>query len=312
MSEENEGPGPADGDPGAERPVAAGSERPAGPAAPAPAEVSVPIGAAPSEPVTVPVEPQGEPAALVEPVRPRPHRLRGTTLLLALAVGAFGTGLFVFNNLVMPRLIHGGGQVAVPDLANMTLEQAERALRPHSLQVSRAGERFDPSVPSGFVLSQDPPPGTPVRGGRRVMVVVSLGEEFSSVPELFGESLRGARLLIERAGLRVGGITRAPSEDVGEGLVAGSDPPAESVLPRDTPVALLVSTGAGEESFVMPDVLGREIGGVRRQLESMGFRVFTPPAAPSVGAIVSQVPGVGSRITINTTIVLQATGRIIR
>jgi methionyl-tRNA synthetase len=46
---------------------------------------------------------------------------------------------------------------------------------------------------------------------------------------------------------------------VGEGLIAGSDPPAESVLPSGTPVSLLVSAGAGEESFVMPDLLGREI-----------------------------------------------------
>lgn len=281
-----------------------GARPPAG--TPGPAEVSVPIEAAPAEPVAVPVEPEGEPAP------PRPRRLQGPAFMLALAAGAFLTGLFVFNNLVMPRLIHSGGEIEVPDLSNLTLEQAERALRPHSLEVSRAGERFDPAVPRGFILSQDPPAGTPVRGRRRVMVVVSLGEEFSSVPELFGESLRGARLLVEHAGLRVGGITRAPSEDVGEGLIAGSDPPAEGVLPRDTPVALLVSIGAGEESFVMPDLLGREIGGVRRQLESMGFRVFTPPAAPSVGAIVSQVPGVGSRITLNTTIVLQATGRIIR
>ena len=123
-------------------------------------------------------------------------------------------------------------------------------------QLSRAGERFDPSVPRGFILSQDPPPETPVRGKKRVLVVVSLGEEFSSVPELFGESLRSARYLLERAGLRVGGITRAPSDEVGEGLVAGSDPPAESVLPRDAPVSLLVSSGTGEESFVMPDLLG--------------------------------------------------------
>ena len=117
------------------------------------------------------------------------------------------------------------------------------------------------------------------------------------MPELFGESSRTARYLLERAGLRVGSATRAPSEDVGEGLVAATDPPAESVLPRDTPVSLLISTGGTEESYVMPDVLGREIGGARRQLEALGFRVFTPPAAPSVGTVVCQEPPAGSRIT---------------
>lgn len=243
---------------------------------------------------------------------PRRRRLAGFIALVVFALVAFATGVFVFNNLVMPRLIHGAGEVKVPDLSNLTFEQAEREVVALGLQVSRSGEKFDPSVPRGFILAQDPPPDTPVRGKRRVMVMLSLGEEFSSVPELSGESLRGARLLIERAGLRLGGITRAPSEDVGEGLVVASDPPGESVLPRDTPVGLLVSTGAGPEVFVMPDVIGREIGGVRRQLEALGFRVLVPPAAGSVGTLVAQDPPPGARILRDATITLQAMGRVIR
>jgi beta-lactam-binding protein with PASTA domain len=243
---------------------------------------------------------------------PQRHRVAGAVAMAGLATMAFATGLFVFNNLVMPRLIHSTAEVRVPELANLTVEQAEKQLRPLGLQLSRAGERFDPSAPRGFIVAQDPPPDTPVRGRRRVTVVVSLGEEFSSVPELFGESSRGAGLLIERAGLKVGGVSRAPSEEVGEGLVVASDPPAESVLPRDAPVGLLVSSGAGPEYFVMPDVVGREIGGVRRQLETFGFRVFTPPAAASIGTIVYQDPAAGSRITRDATITLQATGRMIR
>jgi len=244
--------------------------------------------------------------------RRRPHRARDTILTLVFAFLAFAVGFGIFNGLVMPQLIHSTGEVQVPDLANLTVDQAERALRPTGLVLSRAGERFDPGVPRGFILAQDPPPGTPVRGAKRVLVTVSLGEEFSSVPELFGESRRGAQLLLERAGLRAGGMTRAPNEEVGLDLVAGSDPPAESVVPRGTPVSLLISTGPGAEVYVMPDFTGREIGGVRRQLEAIGFRVLVPPAAPSVGPIVAQQPAPGSRVTRDAQVLLQATGRVIR
>jgi len=252
----------------------------------------------------------GEAAAMVR--GRRRHRLAGIVLGFLLPIVAFGTGLLLFNSLVMPRLIHGVSEVKVPDLANLNLDQAEQALTAANLQLSRAGERFDPAVPAGFVLSQDPEPGTPVRGRRRVSVIVSLGEEYSSVPELFGESERGALVLLKNSGLHAGGFTRAPSDEVGEGLVVATDPPGASVLNHDTPIALLISTGQGEESFVMPDLLGREIGGVRRQLEALGFRVLTPPAAPSIGTIVSQNPGPGSRITRDTPIVVHATGRMIR
>ena len=273
---------------------------------------------APAEPArgvepASPASPAGA-AAPAGPARPverrRPGRgLRTSLLLLGLAVAAFGTGMALFNGLVMPQLVHGRGEVRVPDLASLSEDQAEQALRPMGLKLSRAGERFDPAVPRGLVLQQDPPPQTTVRSGRRVLVVLSLGEEFSSVPSMFGTSLRGARILIERTGLTVGGVTHAPSEDVGEGLVAGTDPPAESVLPREAPVGLLVSTGTAAESFVMPELLGRDLVAARRQLEAFGFRVLSPEGAGARGMVIVQQPAPGSRVDRNTVVTLQGNGR---
>ena len=250
--------------------------------------------------------------ALPEPPLPPRRRIAAALSIAALAIAAFATGLFVFNNLVMPRFIHVNAEVRVPDLTNLTIERAEKQVSALDLQISRAGERFDPSVPSGFILTQDPPEGTPVRGRRRISVIVSLGEEYSSVPELFGESQRGARLLLERAGLHAGGISHAPSDEAGEGLVVSSDPSAEAVLSRGSEVSLLISTGAGRDEYVMPELLGRELTGVRRQLEAIGCRVVVPAGASGSGGIVFQNPAPGARITHDATITLQAMGRLIR
>jgi len=235
--------------------------------------------------------------------------LRTALFLGGLAVAAFGTGLAVFNGLVMPQLVHGRGEVRVPDLASLTEAQAEQALRTVGLRLSRSGERFDPAVPRGLVLQQDPAPQTVVRAGRRISVVMSLGEEFSSVPRLFGSSVRAARILIERSGLTVGRITRAPSDDVGADLVAGTDPPPETVLPRSTPVSLLVSTGAATESYVMPELLGRDLDAVRRQLEALGFRVVSPAGLGARGMVLLQDPAPGTRVDRGTVITLKGNGR---
>ena len=240
------------------------------------------------------------------------HRVRETLATTSVALLAFVVGLVLFNNVLMPRFVHRAGEVRVPDLENLTVEQAQSALEPTGLVLSRAGERFDAAVERGRIIVQEPAAGTPVRGRRRVSVTVSLGEEFSSVPELLGETRRGAELLLEHAGLRAGGVTRAPSDAVAEGLVAATDPPAESVLPRGGEVALLLSTGATEEVFVMPDLKGREIGRTRKQLEAQGFIVLSPPAGPSTGPIVGQDPPPGARLTRDRSITLQAAGRLIR
>ena len=58
--------------------------------------------------------------------RRKSHGFRDSALILALALAAFAIGLGLFNGVVMPRLIHGTGEVQVPDLTNLTLDQAER------------------------------------------------------------------------------------------------------------------------------------------------------------------------------------------
>jgi len=251
--------------------------------------------------------------AFTDLTRPtRRHRTAAVFGMLGVALAAFATGLLLFDSVLMPRLIHGVAEVRVPDLTSLSLDEGEKLLTAVGLRLTRAGERFDAGVPRGLIVAQDPPPDTPVRGHRRVSVVVSLGEEYSSVPEVFGESVRGARVLLERVGLRAAGITRAPSDQVGEGLVVASDPPAEAVLRRGSAVGLLVSSGSGTEFYVMPDLLGREITGAMRQLEALGFKITVPPGSPTLGTIVMQLPAPGSRVAAGDAITLQATRRIIR
>ncbi len=254
-------------------------------------------------------------AAAPDPSPERPAAGRGLRALLgmvAVAAVAFVAGLWAFNAVVMPRLVHGPGEVLVPDLANLTVEQAERALAPTGLQLSRAGERFDPGVPNGFILSQDPAQGTPVRGQRRVMVVVSMGEENSSVPDLAGVSRRTADVELARAGLVAGNVTRAPSDDVAEGMVMATDPPADALLSRGTSVALLISSGATDDGWVMPTLVGRDLAVVRRELEALGLRVRVREGAPAAASVVSQRPAPGERLTKDQEIELEGGPRTSR
>jgi serine/threonine-protein kinase len=142
-----------------------------------------------------------------------------------------------------------------------------------------------------------------------VSVTVSLGQESSIVPVLAGQTRRTAQLIVERAGLRVGSVTVVPSDEVPEGMVVASDPPAETVLPNGANVALLVSMGPADEALVMPDMIGRPLAPIVRQLESQGFTVLAPAGD---GPIVSQDPPAGSRLTRDTPITLRAGRRVVR
>ena len=263
-------------------------------------------------------EPSPPSVPLVEPRPPRRQwsrlerslRLVGGTILVA--AFAFLTGLLLFDKVYMPRFTRQAGDVVVPDLANLNRQQAEAVLKNARLKLSIAAERFDPAVPRGFVIAQDPEPGRPVRAGRPVHVALSLGEEFANVPELLGESLRGARLLLDRAGLKAGAIGRVVTSETGPGLVVSAEPPFGTVVPRGTTVNLLVCAQGESEAFVMPDLVGREAQGAERDMEALGFRVAVEGPGSNFARIDAQVPTPGARVMRGQTVVLKVAGRLIQ
>ena len=60
--------------------------------------------------------------------------LAGTLVIGAIA---FATGLVLFDEVVMPRFVHQGGDRAVPDLSNLNRQQAETATRARGPQALR-------------------------------------------------------------------------------------------------------------------------------------------------------------------------------
>lgn len=267
-----------------------------------PAAPETPETRAAPEPPAAPAPPAGR--AL------RSLRALGTTLAIGLV--AFLTGLVLFNDVVMPRFVEQGNDVTVPDLSNLTASQAEAVLAHSGLALSVRTERYDPAVPKGFVISQDPEAGRGVKSGRRVSVVVSLGEEFASIPELFGESVRGARLLLARAGLRAGQITRVVTSEAGPGLIVATAPPSSAVVPRGTPVHLLVCAAGESDAYVMPDLVGRDAQAAQRDLEALGFRVDTNGPGSRFSRIAAQEPPPGARVLRGQGIVLTVAGRLIQ
>ncbi len=72
-------------------------------------------------------------------------------------------------------LSSGPEQVSVPDLAGLSLTEAERALFEAGLKLGRRDETPSDTVPSGMVIEQNPAKGEEVEPGTAVGVVVSAG-----------------------------------------------------------------------------------------------------------------------------------------
>jgi serine/threonine-protein kinase len=72
--------------------------------------------------------------------------------------------------------------VAVPDLRNRTEQEAFTLLATAGLQLGTRTDAFDPLIPAGQIVSQDPAAGLVVNAGTPISYVVSRGPEPSASP----------------------------------------------------------------------------------------------------------------------------------
>jgi beta-lactam-binding protein with PASTA domain len=196
-----------------------------------------------------------------------------TTALQWSLIGLVIASAAVLSGYLSMRKAVRGGEVTVPMLQGMAVEEAAQRLEQKGLVLDRSGERVDPVVPAGQIISQDPPEGTRLKKNRKVHVLVSLGQEVLLIPQLVGQPARRAQIGLQQAGLRVGEIAYVSSDTAEADRILAQEPPPGTQSGREGHVDLLVSRGTRGKVWVMPHVEGMQLEGVTRVLDQAGLRV---------------------------------------
>jgi serine/threonine-protein kinase len=234
-----------------------------------------------------------------------------TTVQVFVLLAAAGAVFAVTAYLSMQMVVFGS-EVTVPRIVELAPEPARRALAPLELRLETVGSRHDDLVPAGQILSQEPPPESQLKRGRKVKVQVSLGPEQHLVPDLQGMTVPRASVLLRQDRLRLGQVAYAYADSPDENLVMAQDPPAGSQIEEDGRVDLLVSRGKPPRGWVMPRLEGRSLDRARRFLERQGLKVgkvrWELDPALSPGIIVRQYPPAGYSVHSDDLISLVANG----
>ena len=158
----------------------------------------------PSHTVTIPVHqpernyPRRERDEDEEPRRAGSGK-RGV-LVGAVTVAAVAVVIVLFKTILGSFAPAAVDQYQVPDLYNMTIEEAENDPRIEGVfEIQKAGSEFSTDVPEGHILRQDPKKDETRKGSQLVIQVwVSAGEETGEVPDLENKSEQDARILLEK------------------------------------------------------------------------------------------------------------------
>ena len=177
----------------------------------------------------------------------------------------------LLGSTVTVHLSSGSAMVDVPDVTDMSQEEAEAALEEVGLTVGDTSTEDAAGVDEGDVVRTDPVSGTSVQRGAEVSLVLSTG--MTTVPDgLVGSTQEEARAALEAAGLTVGNVTTEDSNEVEADSVLSTSPSSGESVKNGSTVSIVVASG----KITVPDgIVGSDIDSARDTLNDLGFQVNT-------------------------------------
>ncbi len=202
-------------------------------------------------------------------------------LIGAVAVAAIALVVVLFRTILSSFSAPVADQYQVPDLYDMTIEEAENNPRVKDIfEIQKAGSEFSSDVQEGHILRQDPKGGENRKGSQLVIQVwVSAGEETGEMPDLKNQTLQDARILLEKLNkeYNLELTVEAPedqkqySDDIPADSVISTIPAKGETLKKGDTVTLIVSQGPEVKPVTVPTFVGLNIDDTLAQLSGYGL-----------------------------------------
>jgi eukaryotic-like serine/threonine-protein kinase len=198
----------------------------------------------------------------------------------------------------------GPDTATVPDVTGRTVDEASQLLIEAGFVPSqRAEENAD--IEEGLVIRTDPAAGADAAVNSTVTIFYSAGPDTIAIPDVRGQNENDARNTLSGAGF-TGNIQaqQEASNDVPEGQVIRTDPPAGQQAAANATITLFVSSGRGQVG--VPNVEGLTEDNARAQLQGFEVQILDQEVNDpnQDGRVLSQNPPGGTQVDEGSTITL--------
>jgi eukaryotic-like serine/threonine-protein kinase len=181
--------------------------------------------------------------------------------------------MVVMDKLIMPFVVDLGDERELPDVIEMTLDQAKNVLEKEGFNVIVKDSLFDANHPLGTVIEQSPYPYATVKEGRRVYLTISIGDKPIIMPKLIGASPRDAELTIKSYNLIMGNKSYMPSDIYLEGTVIGQSYPQGQQIKPNTRINITISLGKLKEEKTVPSLVGKSLYEAKQSLKMNKLKI---------------------------------------
>ncbi len=199
-----------------------------------------------------------------------------SNLFVAIVCFALFLGLVSLSLSLFTR--HGQSR-PVPDFTGQSLSEAYAMADEHKLELIITDSVFVNTRTHGTVFRQIPQPGTHVKKGRRIFVVVnSMQPRMIPMPNVVGYSLRQAKAVLTAAGLHVGKLNyvndMATNNVLGQ-KYRGRTVAPETLIPAESDIDLEIGKSDWNEGTLAPLLIGHTLVQAKDRLAESSLNTGT-------------------------------------
>jgi beta-lactam-binding protein with PASTA domain len=232
--------------------------------------------------------------------------IRNVFIMVVLFILVFvSVGLLVFW--IMRK---GRPEVAVPKVTSRDLIEGMIILQKKNLRAI-IDPRYFSDQEKNTIVEQEPRPGSIVREGKDVRLIVSKGPIISIVEDYTGRTVTFVQNRLQEIfsfqgkTIRIGNVTSVASENP-PGTIVGQFPPPNTPITNVDTIDLVVSKGREIQAFYLENYTDADINEVMQMLALRGVLVHVIPEEvidpTQNGLIISQDPPEGTIVKRNETV----------
>ena len=172
-------------------------------------------------------------------------------VVVALIVGAM-----VFLNLVTQH----NDELSVPDFTNMSIAEAEEVAHDAGMRIEVTDSVFVKRMKRGAVYRQNPPAGSNVKKGRRIVLTINaVNAKKVTMPNLVGHSLRQAKAELMSRGLVLSKLVYEQdmaTNNVLRQMMDGKEIEPGTMIDSESVIELVLGLNDRDDQTFVPDVAG--------------------------------------------------------
>ncbi len=181
--------------------------------------------------------------------------------------------ILAFEFMIMPAYTRQGKGEYLVDVQGKRLGQAISMIEAEGFHAVVSDTMFTSKVPPGFVIDQYPKPQMKVKPGRTVRLKISTSEKLVQIPNLIGQSLRSAELILHQAGLLIDTVYTEYNPEYPKGTIAWQYPKGNNSMNRGFGVQITVSQGLPPDFYQVPNVVGLSLNQAKVHIEKARLKL---------------------------------------